>query len=679
MGQRNIRIDLGRVFTDPDDDELTLTVMVVRIRDESGVEVEELVALEDVFTGLTYNEASKIITNPLRSGELINRVALSSALGDYMIRITASDNNENTDDIDLNFILRVIANRPPIVVDVRKFQATSFVLLLDFSDIDIKVKFGGNLISDNVEHDIILPADFLSGDAIWIRFDDSANTNVKGVEVVISISDDGETLTFTPTGKIKIIDYDLNGGDQLTTEEIYEIDFDSDTPSAIRDGGVTFTVEEDNVTSDDLHISSVSIDGLKVAKDRLQDNTDTLIDLDNGEAGAIAIELDNIVPLVDFAPLTITPIGGAEGDNIRFVVQIGTTANPKTGEKGVRSVSVDGDTIKTITVVTYSDGATWQQVAFAVNTHSTAKELVSASLAIKFEDFTPLIITSLFGGLSRDNVKFVVKIGTTPNPSTGEKGVKSVSVVDDIITVVTYSDGATWTQVVRATERLELINIRALPETQDHDAEAVVLYESNYEAVVNLADFEPLTVVADEGGSAGNNIRVFVRIGTTANPKIGEKGVESVSVVDDVITVVTYSDGATWQQVANAINRDSKARDLVDVDAAPATAENDAEAVNLYLDRGFEVRLPTVLEFLAANETYIFVKIGTDANPETGEKGVESVSVDGDTITVVTYSDGATWEQVAEAINDDPEAGSWLMLKRLRRRQGVMLRRLLCI
>ena len=90
-------------------------------------------------------------------------------------------------------------------------------------------------------------------------------------------------------------------------------------------------------------------------------------------------------------------------------------------------------------------------------------------------------------------------------------------------------------------------------------------------------------------GLAGNDIRVVVEIGTTANPTTGEKGVESVSVVDDTITVVTYSEGATWEQVAAAINADTEAGALVDAEANPATAESDAEAVDLFLSGGRDV------------------------------------------------------------------------------------------
>ena len=97
--------------------------------------------------------------------------------------------------------------------------------------------------------------------------------------------------------------------------------------------------------------------------------------------------------------------------------------------------------------------------------------------------------------------------------------------------------------------------------------------EINYNNAISLAEFAPLSIVADEDGLTGNTIRVFVQIGTAANPTTGEKGVESVSVVDNVITVVTYSDGARWQQVADAINGDNDAGALVDVVATPATAE----------------------------------------------------------------------------------------------------------
>ena len=110
----------------------------------------------------------------------------------------------------------------------------------------------------------------------------------------------------------------------------------------------------------------------------------------------------------------------------------------------------------------------------------------------------------------------------------------------------------------------------------------VRLDNTNYDATVNAT----LSIVADEGGPAGNNIRVVVQIGTAANPTTGEKGIESVSVVDDVITVVTYSEGATWQNVADAINDDTNAGALVDVVATLATAEDDAEAVDLYLSGG---------------------------------------------------------------------------------------------
>ena len=110
-------------------------------------------------------------------------------------------------------------------------------------------------------------------------------------------------------------------------------------------------------------------------------------------------------------------------------------------------------------------------------------------------------------------------------------------------------------------------------------ATKVPLSKTNYDA----ATIVPLSIVADDSGPSGNNIRVIVEIGTAANPTTGEKGVESVSVVDNVITVVTYSEGATWQSVADAINADTEASALVDVEATPATAGNDAVARNFSL------------------------------------------------------------------------------------------------
>ena len=85
---------------------------------------------------------------------------------------------------------------------------------------------------------------------------------------------------------------------------------------------------------------------------------------------------------------------------------------------------------------------------------------------------------------------------------------------------------------------------------QDNTDTAVTLSKTKYNDAVSVVEFVPLSIVADEGGLSRVIIsRVIVEIGTAANPTTpGEKGVESVSVVDNVITIVTYSEGATWQQ-----------------------------------------------------------------------------------------------------------------------------------
>ena len=240
--------------------------------------------------------------------------------------------------------------------DVR-LKASNSLDLLDFSNIDITAVFGGRA---GFQTDIILPEGFKSGDTIWIRFNDAQFNNVKGVEVVIRLGDDGTSLIFTPTGAVKLIDY-LPKGSTLTTEEIYQIDFTSDTPAPIKDGAITLA-PRGSFTSNSWHIARIVVDGTAVVSSRIQDNTDTAVTLSKTNYDAVVAALS-----------IVADEGGPSGNNIRVIVEIGTAANPTTGAKGVESVSVVDNVI---TVVTYSEGATWQNVADAINADTDAAALV---------------------------------------------------------------------------------------------------------------------------------------------------------------------------------------------------------------------------------------------------------------------------------------------------------------
>ena len=239
-----------------------------------------------------------------------------------------------------------------------RLKASNPFDLLDFSNIDITAVFGGRA---GFQTDIILPEGFMSGDTIWIRFNDVQFNNVKGVEVVIRLGDDGTSLIFTPTGAAKLIDYRPEGS-SLTTAEIYQIDFTSDTPAPIKDGAITLA-PRGTFTSDNWHIASIFVDGTAVVSSRFLDNTDTAVPLSKTNYDAVAGKTLSVV----------ADDGGPSGNNIRVIVEIGTAANPTTGAKGVESVSVVDNVI---TVVTYSEGATWQNVADAINADTEAEALV---------------------------------------------------------------------------------------------------------------------------------------------------------------------------------------------------------------------------------------------------------------------------------------------------------------
>ena len=233
--------------------------------------------------------------------------------------------------------------------------------LLDFSNINIVAYFSRG----GFNSEIILPEGFQSGDTIWLRFDDAEYNNVKGIEVVISLGDDGASLIFAPTGKIRLIDY-LPKGSTLTTEEIYQIDFDSGVaePDPIRGGAITLK-ERGPFDSGTWYITRIIVDGAdttELGSGRLNIATKVSLSKTNYDALAAGKTL-----------FVVADEGGPSGNNIRVIVEIGTAANPTTGEKGVESVSVVDNVI---TVVTYSEGATWQNVADAINADTDAATLV---------------------------------------------------------------------------------------------------------------------------------------------------------------------------------------------------------------------------------------------------------------------------------------------------------------
>ena len=233
--------------------------------------------------------------------------------------------------------------------------------LLDFSNINIVAHFSRG----GFNSEIILPEGFQSGDTIWLRFDDAEYNNVKGIEVVISLGDDGASLIFAPTGKIRLIDYRPEGS-TLTTEEIYQIDFDSGVaePDPIRGGAITLK-ERGPFDSGTWYITRIIVDGTdttELGSGRLNIATKVSLSKTNYDALAAGKTL-----------FVVADEGGPSGNNIRVIVEIGTAANPTTGEKGVESVSVVDNVI---TVVTYSEGATWQNVANAINADPEAEALV---------------------------------------------------------------------------------------------------------------------------------------------------------------------------------------------------------------------------------------------------------------------------------------------------------------
>ena len=264
-------------------------------------------------------------------------------------------------------------------------NASSFSSTLDFSNVAIRARFSRD---GGYETDIILPENFKSGDTVWIRFFDTLFNNVKGVEVVISVSGDGTSLIFSLTGRAKLFNTS-SGTVTPTTEEIYQIDFDSDAPLTIRNGAadeVTFTLDSRTFTSNDWNIISILVDGIEVVMNRLPDNVDT----------AVILGEENYEAAVNVTLSIVAKNSGPAGNTIRVVVQIGTTANPTTGEKGIESVSVVDNVI---TVVTYSEGARWQQVADAINDDTDAGALVEveATLATA-EDDAEAVDLSLSGG-----------------------------------------------------------------------------------------------------------------------------------------------------------------------------------------------------------------------------------------------------------------------------------------
>ena len=264
-------------------------------------------------------------------------------------------------------------------------NASSFVSTLDFSNVAIRARFSRD---GGYETDIILPENFKSGDTAWIRFFDTNFNNVKGVEVVISVSRDGTSLIFSPTGRAKLFNTS-SGTVTPTTEEIYQIDFDSDAPLTIRNGAadeVTFTLDSRTFTSNNWNIISILVDGIEVVMNRLPDNANT----------AVILGEENYEAAVNATLSIVAKNGGPAGNTIRVVVQIGTAANPTTGEKGIESVSVVDNVI---TVVTYSEGATWQQVADAINDDTDAGALVEVEAALATaEDDAEAVDLSLSGG-----------------------------------------------------------------------------------------------------------------------------------------------------------------------------------------------------------------------------------------------------------------------------------------
>ena len=260
-----------------------------------------------------------------------------------------------------------------------------FSSTLDFSNVAIRARFSRD---GGYETDIILPENFKSGDTVWIRFYDTNFDNVKGVEVVISVSRDGTSLIFSPTGRAKLFNTS-SGTVTPTTEEIYQIDFDSDAPLTIRNGAadeVTFTLDSRTFTSNNWNIISILVDGIEVVMNRLPDNVDT----------AVILGEENYDAAVNVTLSIVAKNGGPAGNTIRVVVQIGTAANPTTGEKGIESVSVVDDVI---TVVTYSEGARWQQVADAINDDTDAGALVEVEVGSETaEDDAEAVDLSLSGG-----------------------------------------------------------------------------------------------------------------------------------------------------------------------------------------------------------------------------------------------------------------------------------------
>ena len=485
---------------------------------------------------------------------------------------------------------------PNSLAEREALKASSFSRLLDFSNVDITVKFSrGN----GFETSIILPEDFKSGDTIWIRFNDTQFDNVKGVEVVISVSDDGRSLIFTPTGAVKLIHYTIHVGGRLSTEEIYQIDFTSEAPVPIRDGTVTLTVSvvNDTFTSDTWHITRVLVDGAEVVESRLLDNIDTKVTL--GETNYNdPISLANMDIAARFDGLSIS-----SGNGFETSIILPEDFNP-------------GDTIWIRFNDTQYNNVKGIEVVISLGDDGTSL-IFRPTGRVKLIDYLPEDIT-----LTTEEI-YQIDF-TSETPAAIRDGTVTFTVRDATFT------SANWHISHILINGAEVVKNRL----QDNIDTKVILGlgEINYNNAINLMEFAPLSVVADEGGSAGNTIRVFVQIGTTANPTTGAKGVESVSVVDNVITVVTYSEGARWQQVADAINDDSDAGALVDVEATPATAESDVEEVDLFLSGGADAG-PDVLN-IGVLETYLEEKTHEETVLEDGVGsfvGTKDIDASGDT------------------------------------------------
>ncbi len=419
------------------------------------------------------------------------------------------------------------------------------------ANVNIAARFEGGSVSFGgatfIEADVIIPDDFESGDTLWIRFNHEQFNNVKGVEVVIRLGEDGTSLIFIPTGSVKIVAYDLNGGSRLTTEEIYQIDFDSDTPAALRDGAVELTSDPRTFNSDNWHISSVLVNNAEVVTSRLQDRVETKVTLSGTND---PLNLGGVEIAVRFGGESLFRSTGLFETEIIF---------PEDFESGdtlwIRFNHEQFNNVKGVEVV--------------ITRGDDGQSLI----------FTPtgevkLIRYDLDGGsaLTTEEIYQIDFDSDTPAPIRGG----TVDLTVDPGNPPFDIDNWHITHVI--VDGTEVIARRLI---ENSNAEVRLDYP-RYDFEVTLA----LSIVADEGGRAGNDIKVVVQIGTTAN---SSKGVESVSVVDDTITVVTYSEGATWRQVGAAINADTEAGALVDVEVLTT---GDAYALELYLEGGEVIALP---------------------------------------------------------------------------------------